>query len=132
MNTTTKAKHSFYATLTAEVEITDEEFDLICECCKNHYDYKVKSLIEHGGFLYGANNKRNFSKEYAREAMEDFKDNDIEFSTSQLNITMKSLEQYYHSPKNEAKFILSKRLHNIFDELQEKQQEINKSLNHDI
>ena len=53
-----ESKYSFYATLTANVFIDDNDFEFICQKCKTHYDSKVRILPEVGGFLYGAKVRR--------------------------------------------------------------------------
>lgn len=53
-----ESKYSFYATLTTNVFLDDNDFNFICQGCKSHYDSTVKSLPEVGYFLFGAKVRR--------------------------------------------------------------------------
>ncbi len=107
-------KHSFWATLTATIEINDSDFELIQESCKHHYDFKIKSLVEVGGFLYGAKNRRDWSPE----------DKEIEFTFRQIDSVMKSLEMY----TTEQSYALYSRLRSIIMEINEKTIALNDTL----
>lgn len=53
--------YKFNAELTAEMDISDKEFQMLLEAAKNHYDYTVQSIGQVGGFLYGMGNRSEFS-----------------------------------------------------------------------
>lgn len=109
-------KHSFFATLSAEVEISDSDFNLILENAANHYDSTVQDSVKIGGFLYGFKNRRDFSKG---------KDKIVELTSRQLGLVLKSIE---FNNSNQAIF-LCKRLYKIAMEMQQKTIELNKTIN---
>lgn len=84
-------KHSFYATLTANVFVNDNDFNFIYECFKSHYDFKIKTSAEQGGFLYGLRNRR--VKFYDSEIITD-ENRILDLSISQIQLIMKSLEMH--------------------------------------
>jgi len=49
----------FWYTISVEIEFTDEEFNIIRGCMRDHYDGVVKSAVRQGGFVYGWNNMRS-------------------------------------------------------------------------
>lgn len=57
-------KHVFVADISVNVDITQADFEFLIGTCKNHYDYKVTSAVEIGGFMYGIKGRRDwiFSK----------------------------------------------------------------------
>lgn len=109
-------KHSFYATLTAHIEISDSDFKLLLESAANHYDNTVQSSVRAGGFMYGFNNRRNWSKG---------EDKIVELSTSQTGLVLKSIE----FNGTDKALHLYKRIYNIAMEMQNKEIELNKTLN---
>lgn len=112
--------YSFYATLTANVFLSDEDFYFICDVCKNHYDYKVRESISVGGFLYGFKTRRTQIKglEITNE------DRIVEFTSRQLGLIMKSFEMQ----RCDKASILNLMFHKIASEMAIKQFEINKNL----
>lgn len=50
--------HTFISTLDAQVELSDQEFDLLWKNSKHHYSHDVKSMTDQGGFLYWQRNRR--------------------------------------------------------------------------
>jgi len=105
-------EYSFYATLTASVQISDEEFNLIMISAKEHYDFKIQSSVESGGWLYGAKNRRDF---YCGENKE------LEMTSTQMQLVMKSLE----FPVREKGSELYGKILKIFTLMQETQKDIN-------
>lgn len=75
------------AKLVAHILIPDDYFDFIKKCCKNHYDFKVASTVEVGGFLYGATNRRDWSKG---------EDKVVQLEFSQIDLLLKALEMGIH------------------------------------
>ncbi len=80
-------KHFFQAVIMAHVEISDNDFDFILKSCRNHYDFTVKSSVVVGGFLYGFNNRRQFSKG---------EDKTLDLTSRQLGLIIKSLEMQHN------------------------------------
>lgn len=115
---TTGNKHSFYATLTAVVYISDKDFELLLQLSSNHYDHKVQSISMIGGFLYGNKGKRDFNP-----SDEELKE--LELSTRQIGLLLKSLEM---CATDDGSY-LANRFYNIAMELQAKQEQLNKTLN---
>jgi hypothetical protein len=109
----------FVAGLTAYIELSDEEFNLLFANAQHHYDYKVKSTTEPGGYLYGFKNRRLFASQAKN------RDCNADFSESQLNLMMKALEM----TTCEAGIKLRSRFLNIFRELQRQTVIVNKPLN---
>lgn len=107
--------HTFYATLQAHIELNDKDFEFLKERASLHYDLKVKSSVEIGGFLYGLNNRRLFSNGENKV---------LTVSSNELQTMMKAIE--FGSGEHGA--FLYNRFHRIWDELQQKQIEINKSV----
>ena len=50
-------RDSFSYDVNAEVLFTVEEIKNMMHCSVTHYDYKCKAAGQHGGFLYGLNNR---------------------------------------------------------------------------
>lgn len=73
----------FRAEYKAHIEIPDLEFEFIKKCCERHYDYKIQSLVQVGGFLYGLTNRREWSN---RE------DKVCDLSFREIDLLLKSLE----------------------------------------
>jgi len=117
-------KHSFYATLSANIELSDEEFELICEHAEHHYDYTVKSSVKRGGFLYGAKGSRDYAakQDTADDLWKDYRTR--EYTSRNIQTMLKAIE----FNQSEAALNLYKRLRNIAMEMQEKQMLINNNL----
>ncbi len=62
-------QYYFVAILTAHIELTDEEFELLFNESARHYDYKVKTSTKVGGFLFGFQNQRNFANEVGNQTI---------------------------------------------------------------
>ncbi len=67
---------------------SDSDFDLIFKNAQRHYDAKVVSLTEIGGFLYGEKN----SREFANNPKCSYPDKSSEYSFQKLDIISKALE----------------------------------------
>lgn len=109
-------KHYLQVEMVAMVEFTDEEWNVIMECCRHHYDYKVKTSTEKGGFLYGAQNHRDWCK--------DGEDKTDDFTFRQLDTICKGLEMSQSPLRDE---IYSK-IHNILKDINKTGVEINDNL----
>lgn len=112
-------KHYFFATLTAVLELSDEEFSVLFYEAENHYDYKVKSSTQPGGILYGFRNRRSFAIEAGTP------ENEVEFIERELGLMMKALEM----TRKEEGIKLYERFLTIAKELQLKTVEVNKPIN---
>lgn len=112
--------YSFYATLTVNLFIDDNDFDFICNSCKHHYDRTVKSLQEIGGFLFGAKVRRT---PYADWLPKD-EDRIVEFNANQLGLIMKSFEML----SGEQASRLNLMFHKIASEMAIKQKFINENM----
>ena len=108
-------KHSFFATLSATVELSDNEFNLLLESAQKHYDGTVNSTICVGDHLYGAKGRRNFSEG---------KDKNVDFTERQLGLALKSLE----IQNTDLSIALYVRLIGIVKDMQAKNIEINEDL----
>lgn len=116
-------KFSFYCRLIINIDIEEEQWNYLLKCCDAHYDYKVNSSIKLGGFLYGFEGSREFSKK---------KDVTVDVTSHQLQLMMKALEMpvdYPNQMKMALKFTMD--LHNIWREYAKKTEEINNQLNPD-
>lgn len=82
-------EHFFYAEIKACIRIPDEYFEFICKCAAHHYDGKVKSLVEVGGFLYGEKNTRQWLKE---SQSHDESLDDREYTFRQIDLMCKAIE----------------------------------------
>ena len=118
-----EAKYSFYATLTVNIFLDDNDFDFICQACKNHYDRKVKNLVEIGGFLYDAGNRRTSIGHL--EIITD-EDRIIYFTSRQLGLIMKSFEM--QSGKQASRLNLM--FHKIASEMAESEKFINQNIHY--
>lgn len=112
-------KHYFFATLTAIIELSDEEFELLFNEAERHYDFTVRSSTQIGGLLFGIKNRRSIAKEFGEV------DNEVSFSEREIGLMLKALEMTMipAGPK------LYRRLIEIAKELQQKTVEVNKPLN---
>ena len=108
-------KHSFFANLSATIELSDLEFNLLLESAKNHYDGTVHSTICIGGYLYGAKGRRDYSEG---------KDKNVDFSEHQLGLALKSLE----IQNTDMSVALYVRLTGIVKDMHAKWNEINEDL----
>lgn len=108
-------KHSYFATLSATIELSDSEFNLLLESAKNHYDSTVNSTVCVGGHLYGAKGRRDYSEG---------KDKNVDFSERQLGLALKSLE----IQNTEISMSLYIRLTGIVKDMHAKWNEINEDL----
>ena len=109
-------KYSFYAELKLHIELADNIFNMLLETCKNHYDGTVQRTVMVGGFLYGAKNRRDWSKG---------EDKELELTFRQADAILKALEMN-NSDNAES---LSKTIYNALEEMYAKQKEINAGLN---
>ncbi len=108
-------KHSFYATLSVNIEVSDKDFELMMQTCCNHYDNTVQDLVRVGGFLYGAKNRREWNVD----------SKDIDFTERQLGLILKAFEM---NNSDQAKNIC-KNLWSIVNSLHETHTEVNANLN---
>lgn len=106
------------AKLIAHIEIEDEDFDFIKKCCKHHYDFKVKSSVEVGGFLYGYTNRREWSKG---------QDKVLELEFRQIDLLLKALEMGQYIELGKAA-VISVKLKKILTCMNEKYAELNPEL----
>lgn len=104
-------KHILFATLSAMIEFSDEEFSFLEKVSKRHYDSTVKSMFDIGNFMYGYKNRREFSKV-------------CNLSMRQLGLLAKSLEIETKSMSRP----LMKRLLDAMKDINSKSEEINKQL----
>lgn len=79
-------EYSFYARIEIKLKISVSEVDYIVQACKSHYDGKVQSATEPGGFVYGMNNRKIWASEKG--------DKDIEENLSfhQIDLLCKAVE----------------------------------------
>lgn len=112
--------HSFYATLTANVFVNDEDFYFIFECFQRHYDHNIKAASEVGGWLYGRKVHRT---PYADWTPSD-EDREIEFTFRQMDLILKSMEMQSSEQASAINF----RFHKILGELSTSQKAINKNI----
>lgn len=103
--------HSFYATLTANVFVSDDDFDFIYQCFQRHYDTTIKMAADVGGFLYGFKNRR--TKFYPEEEINDEYNRTIELSNRQIQLVLKSMEMQ----SSEQASAINLRFHKIISEL---------------
>lgn len=120
MNCNMKDNYSFYATLTVSVFLDDNDFNFILDVCKNHYDSKIKSLQEHGGFLYGAKIRRTPYSDWIPKD----KDRFVELNHNQLGLIIKSFEML----SNEQASRLNLLFHKIANEMYKNHAIVNKKL----
>lgn len=115
-------EYSFFATLEANVFLSDAEFYSIWDCMKRHYDITVKMSVDVGGFMYGLRNRRTLSK---HRAVTD-EDRICDFSNRELQLMLKSLEM-----TNSDDFIIEikEKLRNVLTQMTKKQNELNVNLN---
>lgn len=114
MTSTTVEKHSFWADVSVEIEMNNDDFNLLCVHSKHHYDISVKGLTEYGGLLYGARNRRNFNPN----------DLGVTVSSKELQLLIKSLEM----TRIHSCVAIYDRLFEILKELMDKRNEINETL----
>ncbi len=106
--------HSFYATLSAHIDMDDSDFERLKEKASRHYDSTVKSSVEVGGFLYGLTNRGEFSNGENKT---------LELSGRELQLCIKALE-FDNSDHTKA---ISKRLIGVLNEMYFQQEQINKA-----
>jgi len=109
--------HSFYATLTANVFVGDEDFYFIYDCFQKHYDINLKMAAEVGGWLYG--------RKIHRTPFEGWEPDDeskvIEFTFRQMDLILKSMEMQ----RTDQASLINIRFRKILHELAEKQNSLN-------
>lgn len=110
------------AKLVAYIEMPDEDFDFIKKCCANHYDHKVKSTVEVGGFMYGFTNRREWSKG---------EDKTLELEFRQIDLLCKALEMGAYIDANAA-YRISTALRNILTAMNDKYKILNPELEKEI
>jgi len=74
--------------VTVDISFADDEFKCLWQHAEHHYDYKVKSMTEQHGKLYGHRNARNWQDDTQgqREAVA------REYSSREIQLLTKSLE----------------------------------------
>ena len=112
--------HSFYATLTANVFVNNEDFYFISECFKNHYDINIKMAVELGGWLYGFGIRRTPLK--GLDVTDEHRI--LELSNRQIQLILKSMEMQRTDQASDIKL----RFHKILQELVEKQNSLNTNI----
>lgn len=112
--------HSFYATLTANVFVSDEDFYFIYDCFQKHYDHKLQYAAEVGGWLYGRKVRRT---PYADWTPSD-EDRVIEFTFRQMDSILKSMEMQQTEQASKIYLRFSK----IMGEMNTSQKTINKNI----
>ncbi|AIX11901.1 hypothetical protein [Flavobacterium phage FCOV-F14] len=112
--------YSFYATLTANVFLNDNDFYFLYDCCKNHYDFTVRMSNEICGFLYGFKVRRTPIK--GLDVTND--DRIVEFTSRKLGLIMKALEMQ----SSEQASRLNLLFHKVASEMSISQQSINKNI----
>ena len=112
--------HSFYAKLSANVFLSDEDFYFIYKCFQNHYDRTIKMSADVGGFLYGRKVHRTPYPDWTPTD----EDRVIEFSSRELQLVLKSLEMQSSKQASD----LNIRFLQILSELAKNQNEINNNL----
>ena len=115
-----ESKYSFYATLTANVFLDDNDFNFIYKGCQQHYDNWVKLSTEVGGFLYGAKIRRTPFPGYTPSD----KDRIVDFTTRQLGLIIKSFEMQ----SEEQASRLNLMFHKIASEMAIQESTINKNI----
>lgn len=112
--------HSFYATLTANVFVNDEDFNFIYECFQRHYDITIKMVADVGGFLYGFRNRRIplIGLDITNE------DRILDLSNRQIQLILKSMEMQRTDQASNINF----RFHKILQELVSSQNSLNKNI----
>ncbi len=112
--------YSFYATLTANIFLNDNDFYFLCDCCKNHYDFTVRMSNEIGGFLHGFKVRRTPIK--GLDITND--DRIVEFNYMKLGLIMKALE----IQTSEQALRLNLLFNKVASEMFISQQSINKNI----
>lgn len=115
-----ESKYSFYATLTANVFLDDNDFNFIYKGGQQHYDTTVKLSTKVGGFLYGLSVRRSPipGMDVTNE------DRICEFTARQLGLIMKSFEMQ----SGEQASRLNLMFHKIASEMAIQQSTINKNI----
>ena len=113
-------KHSFHATLTANVFVSNEDFYFIFNVLKSHYDITVQMSVGHGGFIYGLQNRRTPLK--GLDVTDD--DRVCDFTSRQLGLIINSLEMQ----SSDQASLISLRFNQILNGLLRSQQAINKNI----
>lgn len=113
--------HGFYATLTANVFINDDDFNFIYRSFQGHYDITIKMAANVGGFLYGLKNRR--TKFYAEEVIND-ESRTIDVSNRELQLILKSMEMQNSAQASS----INLRFHKILSEMSTQQETINKNI----
>ena len=108
-------KHSFYAKLSANIEMEDADFKHLKSKAAKHYDSTVKDSVLIGGFLYGLTNRREFSNG---------EDKTLELSSRELQLCIKALEFDGEEQTN----VILKMLIDVLHEMYFQQKQINKNL----
>ena len=73
--------YSFYATLSANVFVSDNDFYFIYQCFERHYDHNIKMACKIGGWMFGFRNRR--TKFYPEEIITD-EDRTVELSNKSV------------------------------------------------
>lgn len=110
---------TYLAELTASFQLSDSQFKTLWDACKGHYDGKVQSLVEVGGFMYGHKHSRDFATKMG------FATPEIALKSREINLLAKSLEMDYTNEGLELAAVIC----TLFFTLQNKNQEINLLLN---
>lgn len=120
-------KHYFYAHLSTVIEMSDDDFNILFEVAQHHYSYDVKSQTEHGGFLYGVRNRRDF--ELSDKCSEKPENVELDVVDRQLQLMIKALEMVGYTENKVRGIALYNMLWNIAVEKDKHQGEINSKLN---
>jgi len=112
-----ESKYSFYATLTANVFLDDNDFYFLKNVFANHYDFNIRRCAEIGGFLHGYHIRR--SPINGMDITDD--DRIVDFTSMQLGLVLKSLEMQ----NSEQSSKLNLMFHKIANEMAQNQKLIN-------
>ena len=112
--------HSFFATLTVNVFVSDADFNFIYSCFQKHYDTRIKMAADVGGWLYG--------RRIHRTPFDGWNPTDneriVEFTSNQIDSVLKSLEFNDTKQGSDINF----RFYKIISEMKIQQQTINKNI----
>ncbi len=107
-------KYYLQATLSAFIQITDEDFKLLWDDCENHYDAKIQSFTKVGGFMYGWKNRRDWA--------ENEEDKEKELTFREIDSLLKAMEMDYTIPASllSASFIkILRRMNDMYSPMNE-------------
>lgn len=108
-------KFKIGCSLVVFVKFSDQQWNLIMQAFKQHYDWGLKSAVEIGGWMYGLNNGRILSKGENKEA---------ELTFRQADSILKSIELEFDSSACEIRLAL----HAILKKMNSTYELLNKQL----